>query len=81
MKATINSHGLNTEDGLAPYCYFAFTIEGGDVAPYADFVSLRTARMLVGELWDDNALLRMLFAIVNADASEHDSLIGRVFED
>jgi hypothetical protein len=83
MKATINAHGVNTDEGYPSYRYFAYTIEGGDVAPLSDFVSLRTAQILVIELGDGNAFMQMLFAIVNADADkgEYDSLIGQTFED
>jgi hypothetical protein len=81
VKATINIHGLNAEAGYPPYCYFAFTIEGGDLAPHSDFVSLRTAQVLIRDLGDGNALMQMLVAIVNADESEYDSLIGQTFVD
>jgi hypothetical protein len=81
VKATINTHGYKAEAGYPPYRYFAFTIEGGDVAPHSDFVSLRTAQVLIRELGDGNAFMQMLFAIVNADESEYDLLIGQVFKD
>jgi hypothetical protein len=81
VKVTINDHDLKVEAQYPPYVAFAFTIEGGNASPHSDFVSLRTAQVLVNELGDGNAFMLMLFAIVNADPSEYDSLIGQTFED
>jgi hypothetical protein len=79
MKITIISHSVIRE-GESPETYrFGFTIEGGDVAPRSDYISVRTAHVLTRELQDGTPFMAMLFAIVNADPSEYQSLVGQIF--
>lgn len=82
MKATIVSHSP-VPNGESEQIYrFGFVLDAkrGD-PPYAESVSLRTARVLVAHLENGNAFVEMLRAIVSTDAAEYDSLIGRTFED
>jgi hypothetical protein len=79
MKITIISHSVIREVGLPETYQFGFTIEGGDAASRSDFISVRTARVLVRELQDGTPFMGMLFAIVNADPSQYPALIGQVF--
>jgi hypothetical protein len=82
MKAIIVSHAKVTEVGSPELHRFGFTVEDGHGGePRADFVSLRTARVLVQRLGDGNPFIAMLRAIVNADESQYDGLIGKTFED
>jgi hypothetical protein len=82
MKATIVSHAP-VPDGESEQIYrFGFLLEAeGDAPPYAESVSLRTARVLVAYLEDGNAFVEMLRAIVATDANNYDSLIGCKFDD
>lgn len=82
MKATIVSH-CPVPDGEFEQIYrFGFVLEsGGSAPPYAESISLRTARVLVAHLEDGNAFVEMLRMIVVTDAANYDFLIGRTFED
>jgi hypothetical protein len=81
MKLKIISHSTIREPGGYDTFRFGYTIEGGDVAPRSDYVSVRTARVLVRELGDGNPFMKMLFAIANAGVSDYEELVGRVFMD
>jgi len=82
MKATIVSHSP-VPDGESEQIYrFGFVLEAENGAPpYAESVSLRTARVLVAHLENGNAFVQMLMAMVATDAADYDSLIGRQFDD
>jgi hypothetical protein len=82
MKATVASHSP-VPDGESEQIYrFGFVLEAENGAPpYAETISLRTARVLVAHLEDGNAFVEMLRAIVAIDVADYDSLIGRRFDD
>ena len=82
MKATIVSHSPVPDGEFEQIYRFGFVLEsGGSAPPYAEAVSLRTARVLVNHLEDGNAFVAMLRTIVATDAASYDSLIGRTFDD
>jgi hypothetical protein len=82
MKATIVSHSP-VSDGESEQLYrFGFVLEAESGAPpYAESVTLRTARVLVAHLENGNAFVGMLKAIVATNAADYDSLIGHTFDD
>jgi hypothetical protein len=82
MKATIVSHAKVTEVRSPELHRFGFTVQDGQGGePRTDFVSLRTARVLVQRLGDGNPFIAMLRAIVNADESPYEGFIKRTFTD
>lgn len=81
MKATIISHS-RLPDGHAEIHRFGFLLDdGGSSNPYAETISLRTARVIVAHLEDGNAFIKMLREVVAAAPGSYDLLIGRSFVD
>ncbi|MDB5786388.1 hypothetical protein [Caballeronia mineralivorans] len=81
MRATILSHS-GVPDGHAEVHRFGFVLEDGDDAPpYAEMISLRTARVIVADSENGNAFVNMLREIVAAAPGSYDLLIGRAFAD
>jgi hypothetical protein len=60
---------------------FKFLLDDGTAPPLAETISLRTARVIVENLEDGNAFIKMLQAIVKAPSAEYDDLVGRIFPD
>ena len=81
MKATILSHETAPTPNSAEIHRFAFKLDDGVVPPLRESVSLRTARVIVANLEDGNAFIKMLQAIVKADPAQYDSLVGKAFPD
>jgi hypothetical protein len=82
MKATILSHERVPEGADAPEIHrFSFLLDDGQTIPRPRVVSLRTARVLVAELPDTDAFVRMLSTIVHTDPADYDTLPGQVFTD
>jgi hypothetical protein len=82
MKATILSHAA-IPDGpdQSELHRFGYCLDDGEHVPHVESVSLRTARMLVKELEDGNAFVKMLCLIVRTDPPSYDSIIGHSFSD
>ncbi|WP_250475080.1 hypothetical protein [Caballeronia sp. GAFFF1] len=81
MKATIIAHESAPTDASVEIHRFKFLLDDGKACPLAETISLRTARVIVENLEDGNAFIKMLQAIVNAQPTEYDGLIGQVFPD
>ncbi|MDR5856098.1 hypothetical protein P9239_20710 [Caballeronia sp. LZ062] len=81
MKATIVSHEEPPETSAAEIHRFSFKLEDGNAPPLTESISLRTARVIVDNLPDGNAFIKMLQAIVNAQPGQYDALVGNVFPD
>jgi hypothetical protein len=82
MKATILSHERVPEGADAPEIHrFRFLLDDGQTIPRPRVVSLRTARVLVAELSNTNAFVKMLNMIVHTDTADYDTLKGQVFTD
>lgn len=81
MKATILSHENVPTPNSAEIHRFGFELDDGRAPPLRESVSLRTARVIVANLEDGNAFIKMLQAIVRAAPAEYDSLVGKVFPD
>lgn len=81
MKALILAHAKAPESSSAEIHRFKFQLDDGNAEPYSEFISLRTARVIVDNLEDGNAFIKMLQSIVKTDPSEYDGLIGNVYPD
>ncbi|WP_244817979.1 hypothetical protein [Caballeronia sp. Lep1P3] len=81
MKATIVSHEAPPETASAEIHRFRFKLEDGNAPPLTESISLRTARVIVDNLTDGNAFIKMLHAIVSAPSGDYDALVGKVFPD
>ncbi|SAK94828.1 hypothetical protein AWB75_06855 [Caballeronia catudaia] len=81
MKATIIAHESPPSDASVEVHRFQFLLDDGTVAPLAETISLCTARVIVENLKDGNAFIKMLQAIVKAQPAEYDALVGQVFPD
>jgi hypothetical protein len=82
MKAIILSHERVPEGDDAPEIHrFGFLLDDGQSIPRPRVVSLRTARVLVGELPAVDAFVKMLAAIVQTDPVDYNTLPGQVFVD
>ncbi|MDR5766537.1 MULTISPECIES: hypothetical protein [unclassified Caballeronia] len=81
MRATILSHEVPSEVSSVEVHRFSFRIDDEPSRPMTEFISLRTARVLVQHFEDGNAFIRMLRAIVAARRDEYDDLLGRVYTD
>jgi hypothetical protein len=79
MKVRIVSYSVIGEAASPGTFQFEFSVEGGGYLPRSEFISVRTARVLVEELEDGTAFMEMLFAIAQADPSSYTSLVGRTF--
>jgi hypothetical protein len=55
--------------------------DDGKVPPYAETISLRTARVIAADAESATAFVNMLKEIVAAGPDSYDSLVGRVFAD
>ncbi|MDR5806128.1 hypothetical protein [Caballeronia sp. LZ001] len=80
MKATIVSHE-EPHGSAAEIHRFRFLLEDGNEKPLEEAISLRTARVIVENLADGNAFIKMLHAIVSSDPADYDALIGKAFPD
>lgn len=81
MKATILSHEAAPAMSSAEIHRFKFSLDDGNSVPCSESISLRTARVIVENLVDGNAFIKMLQAIVAADPRDYDALIGQVYPD
>lgn len=81
MKATIVSHEKPPESGAAEIHRFKFKLDDGNAPPLTESISLRTARVIVDNLADGNAFIKMLHAIVRTPPDDYDSLVGKGFPD
>ncbi|SAK56916.1 hypothetical protein AWB76_02374 [Caballeronia temeraria] len=81
MKATIIAHESPPADASVEIHRFKFLLDDGTASPLAETISLRTARVIVENLEDGNAFIKMLQAIVMAQPAEYDDLVGRIFPD
>lgn len=75
MKATIIAHESAPDDSSVEIHRFKFLLDDGIVSPLAETISLRTARVIVENLADGNAFIKMLQAIVKAQPDEYDGLL------
>ena len=81
MKVIIIAHESAPDDSSVEIHRFKFLLDDGKVSPLAETISLRTARVIVENLADGNAFIKMLQAIVKARPDEYDGLIGQIFPD
>lgn len=81
MQATIVAHTKPPAGSDVEIHRFTFLLDDGTAPPLSEFISLRTARVIVENLADGNAFIKMLRTIVNAKAEEYDGLAGRIFLD
>jgi hypothetical protein len=81
MKATIISHEHVAETSAAEIHRFRFLLDDGNAPPFVENISLRTARVIVENLPDGNAFIRMLRAIVAAQPQDYDQLVGCEYPD
>jgi hypothetical protein len=81
MKVTIISHEQAPVASAEEIHRFSFLLDNGDVPAYVENISLRTARVIVENLSDGNAFIRMLREIVAADPADYDKLVGREYPD
>lgn len=82
MKATIVSHSPVSAEESEEIYRFGFILDAqSGASPYAESISLCTARALAARLENGNAFVEMLNAIVATDPADYGVLIGRTFED
>ena len=81
MKATISAHESPPTESSVEIHRFKFLLDDGTVSPLAETISLRTARVIVENLADGSAFIKMLQAIVKSLPSQYDDLVGQVFAD
>ena len=82
VKATILSHEAVPSGADSSEVHrFTFILDDGQTLPRSRVISLRTARVLVAELTDADAFVRMLREIVRTEPVDYDSLPGQVFTD
>jgi len=82
MQATILSHeAVPIGADSSEVHRFTFILDDGQTRPRSRVISLRTARVLVAELKDADAFVKMLREIVRTDPADFDSLLGQVFTD
>lgn len=82
MKATILSHeAVPIGADSSEVHRFTFVLDDVQSLPRSRVISLRTARVLVAELKDADAFVKMLREIVRTDPADFDSLLGQVFTD
>ena len=82
MKATILSHeAVPIGADSSEVHRFTFVLDDGQTLPRSRVISLRTARVLVAELKDADAFVKMLREIVRTDSADFDSLPGQIFTD
>jgi hypothetical protein len=81
MKITIVSHESPPPGSAVEIHRFHFQTNDGRGLPTRHSISLRTARVIVANEPPDDALNRMLRAIVSADSGEYDDLIGNTYTD
>ena len=80
LKTTILGHEAVPPEFAAEIHRFRFQLNDG-VNPHDEYVSLRTAQVLVASLDGGNAFFRMLQEIVRTDSNDYDRLIGSTFDD
>ncbi|WP_175946342.1 hypothetical protein [Caballeronia sp. BCC1704] len=81
MKATITSHQPAPADSMAEIHRFEFELDDGTGAAVNERISLRTARVIVENLPDGNAFIKMLRTIVSTKTDEYDRLNNSVYFD
>ncbi|WP_250474579.1 hypothetical protein [Caballeronia sp. GAFFF1] len=81
MKATIISHEVPPQASSAEIHRFLFKLDDGTAPPLTESISLRTARVIVDNLADGNAFIKMLHAIVKAQPDQYDALVGTEYPD
>jgi hypothetical protein len=81
MKVTIVSYGAlppRHEEDMRRFC---FQTEDGLSPPRRHSISLRTARVILESNPPDDALTKMLRAIVSTASGDYDGLIGKTYTD
>ncbi|KNH08964.1 hypothetical protein BRCH_03286c [Candidatus Burkholderia brachyanthoides] len=81
MQATILAHEKPDEAAAEELHRFMFQLDDEYSGQLTDSISLRTARVIVANLGDDNAFIKMLREIVSAEPAQYDTLIGHVYFD
>ncbi|QSN64749.1 MULTISPECIES: hypothetical protein [unclassified Caballeronia] len=81
MKATIVSHEVPPQASSAEIHRFRFKLDDGTAPPLTESISLRTARVIVDNLPDGNAFIKMLQAIVKTQPDRYDALVGTEYPD
>lgn len=80
MKATILGHESVTPEFAEEIHRFRYQLNNGH-SGHDDYVSLRTAQVIVASLDGESAFVRMLREIVHTDAVRYDRLVGMTFDD
>ena len=81
MKVTIVAHE-NAPPGAAGELHrFPFETADGTGLSRSHWISLRTAKVILDNKPPDDALTKMLRAIVSAGESDYDDLIGNTYTD
>ncbi|WP_144444233.1 hypothetical protein [Caballeronia arationis] len=81
MKVTIVSHENPSPGSAGEIHRLRFETSGGKGLHKTHSISLRTARVIVESNPPDDALTRMLWAIVSAASTDYDDLIGKTYTD
>jgi hypothetical protein len=81
MKVTIVSHENAPAGSAGELHRFCFETADGTGLPKSHSISLRTARVILEGKPPDDALTKMLRAIVSAGESDYDNLIGNTYTD
>jgi len=81
MNVTIVSHENALPASAGELHRFRFETADGAGLRKSHSISLRTARVIVESKPPDDALTRMLRAIVSAGESDYDDLIGNTYTD
>ncbi|MFM0051482.1 hypothetical protein [Caballeronia grimmiae] len=81
MKVTIVFHESPPPGSAGEIHRFHFETSDGTSLPKKHSVSLRTARVIVESNPPDDALTRMLRAIVSVDSGDYDDLVGNTYTD
>ncbi|WP_250474986.1 hypothetical protein [Caballeronia sp. GAFFF1] len=81
MKATILSNQPAPPDSLAEIHRFEFVLDDGTGTLVNERISLRTARVIVENLPDGNAFIKMLRSIVATETTGYDQLNNSVYLD
>ncbi|AME27303.2 hypothetical protein AXG89_26910 (plasmid) [Burkholderia sp. PAMC 26561] len=81
VRATILGHSLVPEGDEQLHIFHYMLDDGGAGPARNESISLRTARVIVANLPDGNALIAMLRAIVDMQPDAYAALVGRQFRD
>ncbi|WP_053573058.1 hypothetical protein [Caballeronia cordobensis] len=81
MKVTIVSYDAPPRGTDEQVRRFWFETEDGPSSPRRHSISLRTARVILESNPPDDALTKMLRAIVSTASADYDGLIGKIYTD